>query len=172
MYEKPDKLIPALYGGLIIGVISAVPFLNLINCLCCAGIMLGGVLAIFFYKDNFTPDTPPFTAGDCMTVGVFAGLIGAFVAVTLDIIFQMIFGNVFGRFVLEQIQQMDIQLPEESLAAIEKAFEDSLSISGVLISLVTGLILNTIFGLLGGLIGYNIYKPKPSVSQPPYQQNV
>lgn len=172
MYEKPDKIIPALYGGLIIGVISSVPFLNLINCLCCAGIMLGGFLAIFFYKDNFTPDTPPFTAGDCMTVGVFAGLIGAFVAVILDIIFQMIFGNIFGRFVLEQIQQMDIQLPEETWATLEKAFEDSLSFSGVFISLVTGLILNSIFGLLGGLIGYNIFKPKPSVSQPPYQQNV
>ncbi len=172
MYEKPDKLIPALYGGLIIGVISSVPFLNLINCLCCAGIMFGGFLSIFFYKENFTPDTKPFTAGDCMTVGVYAGLFGAFVAVFLDIIFQMMFGNVFGRFVLEQIQQMDIQLPEETWSALEKAFEDSLSFSGVFLSLVSGLILNSIFGMLGGLIGYNIYKSKPSIFQPPHQPNV
>lgn len=172
MYEKPDKFIPALYGGLIIGFISSVPFLNLINCFCCAGIMLGGFLAIFFYKENFTPDTPPFTAGDCMTVGVFAGLIGAVVAVFLEAIFHLIFGNVFGKFVLEQIQRMDIQLPEESLDAIQKALEGGLTFSSIFISLIMGAILNSIFGMLGGLIGYNVYKPKPTVMQPQTQQNI
>jgi hypothetical protein len=172
MYNKPDKFIPSLYGGLIIGAISAIPFLNLLNCLCCAGIMLGGFLSIFFYKDNFTPDTPPFTAGDCMAVGVFAGLIGAVVAVTLETVMNMLFGNVVGKFALEWIQRMNIDIPEESWDAIERALTSSLSFGSIIINLFAGLILNSIFGLLGGLIGYNIYKPKPTLMQPPTQQNV
>ena len=83
MNPKPDKLIPAIYGGIIMGVISAVPFLNFINCLCCAGILLGGFFAVMFYKNNFTPDTPPFTSSDCMVVGVLSGVCGAVVGTVL-----------------------------------------------------------------------------------------
>ncbi|MDP2207145.1 MAG: hypothetical protein Q8K98_00030 [Bacteroidota bacterium] len=172
MYEKPDKIIPAIYGGIIIGIISSVPFLNLINCLCCAGIMGGGVLAVFFYKQNFTPDTQPFSKGDCLTVGVFAGIVGALVGTVLDVVFLMTFGNVVGQFVLDNIQNMDIDIPEESLEAIKQVFQETASIYSVMFSLISSLILNSIFGLLGGLIGYNIFKPKQTMVQPPYEQNV
>jgi hypothetical protein len=172
MYEKPDKIIPALYGGLIIGLISSIPFLNFINCLCCAGIMLGGVLAIFFYKENFTPETPPFTAGDCMTVGVFAGLVGAISGTILSYIFMLAFGIVMGEYILQLLRQMDLQLPEESWEMIKNSLEESWTVGGIILNLVFSLILNSIFGMLGGLIGYNIFKPKPTAIQPPYQQNV
>lgn len=172
MYEKPDKVIPALYGGIIMGVISSVPFLNLINCLCCAGIIGGGVLAIFFYKQNYTPDTQPFSKGDCLTVGVYAGIVGALVGTVLDVVFLMTFGNVVGQFVMDNIQNMDIEIPEESLEAIKQAFQETTSIYSVMFSLISSLILNSIFGLLGGLIGYNIFKPKQTMIQPPYEQNV
>ncbi|MDI6804289.1 MAG: hypothetical protein QME58_10665 [Bacteroidota bacterium] len=172
MYEKPDKFIPAIYGGIIIGIISSVPFLNLINCLCCAGIMGGGVLAVFFYKQNYTPDTQPFSKGDCLTVGVYAGIVGAFVGTVLDVVFLMTFGNVVGQFVMDNIQNMDIEIPEESLEAIKQAFQETTSIYSVMFSLISSLILNSIFGLLGGLIGYNIFKPKQTMIQPPYEQNV
>src|SRR5258708_39925789 len=94
MDQKPDKLIPALYGGIIMGLISSIPFLNLVNCLCCAGVLLGGFLAVMFYKKNFTPDTPPFTSGDCLAVGAMAGVVGAFVGTILSLIFAAIFGDV------------------------------------------------------------------------------
>jgi len=42
MPEKPSILMPALFGGIITGVLSGIPFLNFINCLCCAGVLLGG----------------------------------------------------------------------------------------------------------------------------------
>lgn len=172
MYEKPDKMIPALYGGIIIGIISSVPFLNLINCLCCAGIMGGAVISVFFYKQNFTPDTQPFSKGDCLTVGIYAGIVGAFVGTVLDVVFLKAFGNVVGQFIMDYIQNMEIDIPEESMEAIRQAFQESTSIFSVILSLVSSLILNTIFGLLGGLIGYNIFKPKQTLIQPPYEQNV
>ncbi len=172
MLEKPDKFIPALYGGIIIGVISSVPFLNLINCLCCAGIMLGGFLSIYFYKENFTPDTPPFTTADCVSVGLYAGIIGAFIGAILDSVFLMIFGNVVGAYVLEFLQNMELDIPDEALESIEQAFDQSLSAASILIGLISGIIINSIFGVLGGLIGFNIFKPKPTLSQSQNQLNV
>ena len=141
MYEKPDKFIPALYGGIIIGFISSIPFLNLINCICCAGVMLGGLLAVYFYKENFTPATPPFTSGDCLSLGVYAGLIGALVTTVLNVLILLLFGNVMGDFILKTIQEMDLQIPEESLTAIENAFQQTLSVSTILINLVSSVII-------------------------------
>ena len=64
MKEKPGMLMPALYGGIIMAVISTVPGLSLINCLCCAGVLLGGFMAVFFYKKELMPDMPPMTSSD------------------------------------------------------------------------------------------------------------
>ncbi len=164
MNPKPDKMIPALYGGIIMGVISAVPFLSIINCLCCAGVLLGGVLAVMFYKNNFTPDTPPFTTGDCMAVGALSGVFGAVVGAVLGSFFLAIFGNISGEFILEFLKNSNINLPPEALDQMEQGFRESASASQFFISLGTSLIVDPLFGLLGGLLGYSIFKPK----KPPY----
>lgn len=166
MYEKPDKFIPALYGGIIIGIISSVPFLNFINCLCCAGVIIGGILSVYFFKQNFTPDTPPYTSGDCLMVGLYAGIIGAIISTIFSIIFLMLFGNVVGEFILEYLRTAEIELPEETFDAIEKALAQQLTFFSIITDLVASLILYSIFGLLGGVIGYNIFKPKQADNLP------
>lgn len=159
--NKPQKLLPAIYGGTIMGIIAAVPFLNLMNCLCCAGIILGGFLAVFFYKSNFTPDTPTFSAGDCLAVGALAGVAGAIIGTLLTAASMSIFGNVMVDFISELIRSMD--LPEEVIDQVEEALAQSLGGGMILIEFLTNLILYPLFGLLGGLIGYGIFKPKQQV---------
>ncbi len=166
--QKPAKFVPALYGGIIMGVISAVPFLNFINCLCCAGILFGGFMAVFFYKNNFTPDTPPFSTGDCLAVGALAGLIGAVVATALDQVFMMLFGNILRDFIFHLLDSMNLDIPQEALDEIRRRIEETpTGIVSIFVDLVFGLILYTIFGLLGGLIGYAVWKPNPPVMQTP-----
>ena len=75
MESKPDKMVPSIIGGVIIGVISTVPGLSLINCFCCAGVVLGGFFAVFFYQRNLG-DTP-LTYSDGALVGILAGIFGA-----------------------------------------------------------------------------------------------
>lgn len=171
MNPKPDKLIPALYGGVIMGLISAIPFLNFLNCFCCAGILLGGILAVMFYKNNFTPDTPPFTSGDCMAVGALAGVAGAVVNVFLTIAFLALFGNITQQFLLDFLHSMNLQLPDEAWRAIEEGLTEDKTGFALAMNFVVGLFIDSIFGLLGGLIGYSIFKPKqtpmPPMPQPP-----
>ncbi len=167
MNSKPGKFIPALYGGIVMAIISTVPFLSLLNCLCCAGILLGGVLAVFFYKNNFTPDTPPFTAGDCMGVGALAGMVGAVVGTFLSAIFISMFGNVMGEFILDIIRNMNIEMPEEYRKMLEDSVNMTVSPMMMAMRLFGSMLLYTIFGLLGGLIGYGVYKPKHQVMPTP-----
>jgi len=171
MNPRPDKLIPALYGGIIMALISSIPFLSLINCLCCAGVMLGGFLAVFFYKDNFTQDTPPFTSGDCMAVGALSGVFGAILGTMLSIFFVKLFGNVMGQFIVEMFHNLNVDLPSEAWQAMEESLNSPLTLFAAMLQLFGSLAIDAIFGLLGGLIGYSIYKPKgrvmPSPPMPP-----
>jgi hypothetical protein len=167
MNPKPDKLIPALYGGIIMAVISTVPFLSLINCLCCAGLLLGGFSAVYFYKNNFTPDTPPFTSSDCMSVGALAGVISAVIGTILSLMFLSLFGNVMGEFIMKILREYSSQIPEQTLDQIEGALERKMSVLFIFIGFFQSLILHTLFGLLGGLIGYSIFKPKQQQMMPP-----
>ena len=167
MNPKPDKFIPALYGGIIMAVISATPFLNLINCLCCAGLLFGGIMGVFFYKNNFTPDTPPFSAGDCMAVGALAGVVSAFIGTGLSLVFLSIFGNVMGEFIIEALRNSNLSFPEGTFDEIERIFRSGGSIFFAFVELMQSLVLDTLFGLLGGLIGYSIFKSKQSASGGP-----
>lgn len=161
MPEKPGKLVPAIYGGVIIGVISGIPFLNFINCLCCAGVLLGGFLAVFFYKSDLTEQTP-LTNGDALSVGVLAGFFGAIVSTLLSAVLIYTVGNLAGEAMYDLVEglydKMGIldQMSPDQLEQLETMKASELSP----FSILSAFIIYPLFGLLGGLIGYAVYKPK------------
>lgn len=158
MPEKPNKFTPALYGGIIIGVISGIPFLNLLNCCCCAGVLLGGALAVFFYKNDLREGMAPLTSGDAIELGAIAGVIGAVIGSILTAGFLATLGNVNAEPFLGILDMFKDKVPPEALEEAEaKIRAGGFSI----LNLVMSLVIDTVFGLLGGLIGYAIFKPKP-----------
>lgn len=167
MNPKPDMKIPALYGGLIIGLISSIPFVSFINCFCCAGVLLGGFLSVMFYKNNFTPDTPPFTSGDCVLVGLLAGVVGAVISTFLSVIFTIIFGNLAMQFLLDLLRHSNIHLPANVLDQLETAMAEKMTIFHIVTNFFFAGFIYMIFGMLGGLIGYSVYKPKQLQVMPP-----
>jgi hypothetical protein len=167
MNKQSDKFIPALYGGIIMALVSSIPFLNLVNCLCCAGILLGGFLAVFFYKNNSAPGAPPLNAGDCMVVGLMAGIVGAIAGTVLDSMFTAMFGNVMKDVIVKLLHDFNATLTDEQWRSIEESTRSKTGMFGFITDLFKNVILYAIFGLLGGLIGYSIYKPKQLVMMPP-----
>jgi hypothetical protein len=169
MREKPSMLMPALYGGIIMAVIGAVPGLNLVNCLCCAGVMFGGFMAVFFYKKDLLPDMPALTSSDGMQLGALAGVFGGIVGGILSVLIMNTIGNVGGDMMLSFMERFKENMPPEAWDQMEQGIrEGDLSI----FNLVIGLIVDVIFGLVGGLIGYSILKPKQQMMnvQPPPPQ--
>jgi hypothetical protein len=163
MPEKPSKLMPALYGGIIMGVISGIPFLNFVNCLCCAGVMFGGFMAVFFYKKDLLPEHPPLASSDGVQLGALAGVFGAIISTIITAVIVFTIGNVGGeamsKMILDLYDQMGIldQMPPDAIEQMEQGMMDSgLSATSLIISLVT----SVVFGLVGGLIGYAVFKPK------------
>ncbi len=173
MFEKPSKLNPALIAGLAIGVVSGLPGLNLINCCCCAGIILGGMLAVHLYKQEFTGEMPPMESSDALVLGIMAGIVGAVSSVVVGGLVTVLFGGVEERFIMKFLEEFFSRMEEsggmppgsvdELMEQMERSFEESRTFGGILRNLFFSLIIYPIFAMLGGLIGYGLLvKKKPA----------
>jgi hypothetical protein len=166
MPEKPGKLMPALYGGIIMGVISGIPFLNFVNCLCCAGIMLGGFMAVFFYKKDLRETDPPLTNADSLQLGALAGVFGAVVGVLLTVIVYFTLGDVAREAMKGMIMKF---VPPEAAEQVEEGFREG-GLSPI--SIILPFIIDPLFGLIGGVIGYSVFKSKSPSPVPPSPPSV
>ena len=143
-----NKLKPALLGGLIVGLLSAIPVLN--YCCCIWGIG-GGALAGFLYiKGSPTPVRP----GDGAMIGALAGLIGALIYLIIGVPIAYFF----------------------SAAALEDALARSgvqVPVTGLLLFILSGLLAGVILlvlSVIGGLLAVPIFEKRKDGTPPPPPQ--
>jgi hypothetical protein len=160
MTENPKKFMAALYGGLITAGISAIPGLNFINCFCCAGILLGGFLAVFFYKQELEDGSVELTNNDCVQLGLWAGFIAAVAGTVISVMVMLTFGNVAIEVMMGMIHKMRIDFPPELQQAINEAMEQSVTPASVILSFFITLAVDVLFTVLGALIGWAVFKKK------------
>ena len=151
MEGKPDKLLPAVIGGVIMGLLSSIPVLNFINCLCCAGIILGGFFAVFFYNKNLVDQE--LTYSDGALLGILAGVFGLIISSILNVII----GNGVEQ-ILEQIMQYADDIPPEAQDIILALQENSGKL--FIVNIAMGLVIDILFGLLGGILGVAVLGKK------------
>lgn len=144
-----NKLKPALLGGLIVGLLSAIPIVN--YCCCIWGIGGGGLASFLYIKGSETPVRP----GDGAMLGAMAGLIGGIIFFVIGFPIAYLYG---AEQMQEAFRQANIDLP----------------IAGVglfIISYLIGGVFLLILSVIGGLISVPIFeKRKDGVPPPPPQQ--
>jgi hypothetical protein len=148
-----DRLQPAFWGGLFIGVLSALPVVNAGNCCCCLWVISGGVLAVYLRQQQ----TPlQIDAAEGALVGLLAGLVGGIVAAIISIPLQLMVGP-YQRELMERILASNPDVPAEARDAVERfASGAGFRLIGILVSIV----IYVIFGMVGGLLGVAIFKKK------------
>jgi len=151
MNSKPDKLVPAVIGGAIIGVVSSIPILNFVNCFCCAGIIVGGFFAVYFYNKNLV-DTP-LSYNDGALLGLLAGIFGLVISTILE---QII--GINSAEMIEQMMEYAEDIPPETEEFLRGLLENKQGF--FMLELAMGLVINAVFGLLGGIIGVAVLKKK------------
>ena len=158
---QAPKLQPALFGGLFIGVLSALPFVNIANC-CCLWVIGGGVLAAYLMQQNH-----PYaiTAADGALVGMLAGLFGGVLGVLLSIPVEMAMGPLQQRL-LDQFILNNPDVPAESKRIFENMAAGGVSALMVGFKLMFSVVVGLIFGMLGGLLGVALFK-KDAPPPPP-----
>jgi hypothetical protein len=144
-----------MLGGAIISLVSLVPFLNLVNCMCCAGIISGGVVSVFYYKKQL-PSGQAVDAGKGVVIGLFSGLV-AVVITGVIVTTSYLSGHLSGSPQVEQFLQ-NYTLPSEEIPPeMTEFFQQFQGEEGNMLLLILHLIFNAVFfpafGMIGGLIG-------------------
>ena len=121
---------PVLLGGLFIGVLSALPIVQLCNC-CCLWIIGGGMLAAYLEGQN---QPGSLTMGQGAKVGLYAGIIGAIVWFMVD----SALGPLQTRFMGEVMRSAGDLPPElqDWLDAIEEGRERGSNVFGFVLMLI------------------------------------
>jgi hypothetical protein len=159
--NEEGMLKPALQGGVALGILSAFPFIGLLNCACCAWIWGGSLLAAYLYVKN---SSIPVTLGRGMTLGLLTGIIGACVTFLFTIPIYMI-RNKSGIGFAEEIRQTLNQIP--NLPPESRELARSLSEGGGLLlgfiaaALLAVLMIYCILTMLGGMIGVALFEKRP-----------
>lgn len=146
-----NKLKPALLGGLIVGVLSALP---LISTCCCIWAIGGGFLAGMLYIKS---SPTPVPTGDGAIVGALSGVVGAVIYLIIGLPILLLRGTA----------EMEMQMAR---SGVHLPFTGTvLLLVAVLITAVCLLVLAT----LGGLIAVPIFeKRKPGGPPPPPPTNM
>jgi hypothetical protein len=154
------RLQPVLLGGLFIGVLSALPIVSMGNCCCCLWVIGGGALAAYLRQQN-----SPYAvqAAEGALVGLMAGALGGLVAAVLSIPFMAITGPMQQQM-MERIMSGSQDVPPEAREMLERmaaggGFRAAAALFNVIIY--------SVFGLLGGLLGVVMFKK--NVPPPPPQ---
>jgi hypothetical protein len=135
-----NLLIASLVGAVASLLAVNVPFLNLINCLLCVGFWGSAVLAVWLYARM----TGAVTLKDAVIIGLATGLATGILGLVLSFI-----GLAGGAALANSIQAVapdaQIDLPEGS---------------GLIFNLA-GVLVDIVFGAVGGLIGGFLFRKKP-----------
>ena len=156
-----NKVKPALIGGVLLGLLSVIPFVNALNVCCCLWAILGGMLASYLYVKN---SPVPASAGDGAIVGALAGIIGAVISIILGIPINYAMGPTMRNMMLGLLENVDRQQAEMMRRQFELAGE---SIAGLIVNALILAVLLFFFSVIGGLIGAAIFEKRKGGPTPP-----
>lgn len=144
-----NKLVPALIGGAIIGVVCAIlGNIPIVNFCCCLVGIGGGVLAVMFYVKKAPT---PMTIGEGAILGAMAGGIGGVIYFVLTTVIGLVIGAAYYE---AQMRQFGSNVPLSGVAL-------------VIISALVGGIILTVLSTVGGLIGVPIFEKRKGGDVPP-----
>jgi hypothetical protein len=149
---------PAFIGGLVMGVLSALPFISAGNLCCCLWVIAGGVVAAYVLQQN---EAAPITPGDGALVGLLAGLVGAVVQALIAIPINFVIGPM-ERAMVARVLDMAGNMPPDVREMLERYSSGGQPVAFAIVArmfaFVLWLCVGAIFSTIGGLIGAAIFR--------------
>jgi hypothetical protein len=160
-----NKVKPALIGGVVLGLLSVIPFVSALNVCCCFWAILGGMLATSLYVKS---SPTPANAGDGAVLGALAGLVGGVISLILGIPIAYAMGPTMRNLLLNLLENVDRSQAEMMRRQFEAAGE---SISAIIFNALVLAVLLFVFAIVGGLLGVPIFEKRKGGAPPPPPYN-
>jgi hypothetical protein len=160
-----EKLKAGIKGGLLMGALSAIPYVNLANS-CCIWVMLGSGLASYLY---IRKSVTPVLMAEGLQVGGVAGIVGGLIYFLIGLPLNILARNPSVGLIFRMIRPLSPEQADNSLRQYELMnsmpfMQQYLrALPGGLISLAMFVLL----GALGGLLGVVAFERRKSVEEGP-----
>ncbi|HEX3559984.1 MAG TPA: hypothetical protein VHU19_12320 [Pyrinomonadaceae bacterium] len=138
----------ALIGGVVAGLLSAIPVVNYCCCLWAIG---GGVLAVFLYVKSTGAMVTP---GSGASLGAVTGGIAAVIYLVISLPLNLLIGAAAVAGQMEQMERAGVSIPLSGMAL-------------VVVFVVIAAVCVFLFTLLGGVIGAPIFGKGGGAAAPP-----
>ncbi len=150
--QSKPYLSSALWPGIVLGLLSAIPIINYGNLLCCIWVVGGGFLAALVFKQEYESIKP----GEGAFVGLIAGIIGAIVTSIAAGIMWFFFGESYLANMSEVFSAGELD---------PAVFDMMIGLTSspwliVVVSLIIWALNNAIFATVGGLLGATFLKKR------------
>lgn len=154
---------PSVYGGLFIGILSALPIVGAANVCCCLWVVVGGLLTVYLQRQSAEP-TQALDAAEAVLGGLVAGLIGAVIYVGFTAVLMQLSDGQAADRIRTQLEQSP-QLSAEVRDWFETLFSGGRG-RILLPILLAALTIPTyaVFGMLGALLGLAFFRKAPAAS--------
>ena len=152
-----NKIKPALIGGVVLGLLSAIPFVNFLNACCCLWAILGGGLATYLYIRG---STTPVRGGDGAILGALAGVVGGLIYIVLGIPLGILLSGTMNGILVGLVERID-PAQAEMMRQIMQADQ---SVLGAIVGGIVSAVLLVVFSTIGGLLGVPIFEKRKVIS--------
>lgn len=143
--KSRSALYSILIGGAIMGLLGNLPVINLVNCVLCIWVWLGGAAAVVLFRRFEKTTTGPST-GRGAGLGALAGVVGAFIGALVYLPTAAISGPIM-QSVMQSLNVQDVPVPQSGAGGL---------LGGMLIWLLIDIVLYPLFGALSGLVTASI----------------
>ena len=134
------------------GVLSALPVIQVANACCCLWFVSGGLIASYFLQQD---QQGPITPGDGAMVGLLGGLLGAVIATLVSIPIDLIMGPM-SRAMLRGLVESD-ELPPNVRGLFENMVQNETGALGFVLARAAAFVMYVFvggfFSTLSGLLG-------------------
>ena len=163
-----SKLRPVLIGGLVMGLLSGLPYVSLGNLVCCLWVVAGGALATYLYIKK---SSTPVDMGEGAVIGLLAGVVGAVIKIIVGVPIAILLRYPFEHFLLNLMERVDSQKAETYREGMEYlmslSFTQQFSASVFSLRTLLGFVITVVFALVGGLVAVPLFEKRKTDGRPP-----
>lgn len=163
-----SKLRPAIIGGIVMGLLSGLPYVNLGNMACCLWVVLGGALATYLY---IRQSPTQVDMGKGALLGLLAGIFGTVVQLIVGIPVAIMTGYPVQRLLINMMERVKPEQAEDYRQRLEeimaRPFFEQFFASVFSLGTLLVLIITAAFALVGGLVAVPLFEKRKADAGPP-----
>jgi uncharacterized membrane protein YjgN (DUF898 family) len=148
----PDRNESIFVGALVTALLST-SYLGVINCFCCAGVIIGALVSVWHYTSSYDLTMP---SGQGAVIGLAAAALGGVIAVILNYLLAQVGLGVNETVIRYALENYD--LPSQSEEQLRQQLQQAQTLGAVLLNGLITVVVYGIFGAIGGAIGASIFK--------------